>query len=216
MNVNDPQPTGSGRPEGELGAMAYLDDLVRGGHALDAALKLAIAAYPDDAADLGDYALMIPIRALSEETPAELNEMIAARSMIVAQRMRSAAEGRPLPGILSRFDEIRKEPKRAAASLRLGWSALVKLDRRLIEAASVPRRLAERLAEALETDASSVLAYLSGGAQLSPAAEYKASRTPRARRKESFQAALRSAVAAGEMTADDEAFWVSGEAGSAP
>lgn len=69
---------------------------------------------------------------------------------------------------------------------------LLKLDRRLIRFATLPRQIVERVAGAIERDAASVAAYLQGAPRLAAGASYHASEAPALGAQEDFAAAVRA------------------------
>lgn len=86
-----------------------------------------------------------------------------------------------------------------AARAGLSVPLLLKLDRRLIRAATVPVRVIEGLATAIGRDVASVAAYLQGTPRLAAGASYHAGATPSLAGQEDFAEAVR-----GDLTLSDE------------
>lgn len=79
-----------------------------------------------------------------------------------------------------------------AARAGLSVPLVLKLDRRLIRFATLPRTVIESVASALERDVSAVAAYLSGGPRLAPSASYHARQAPALAGQEDFADAVRA------------------------
>jgi hypothetical protein len=97
-----------------------------------------------------------------------------------------------------------------AQELGLDKLLLGKLNRRTLEALSLPRTLVERLAQILERSFDEVAAYLNGGMRLAAGAYYKARQAPSlvaesGQPKQSFAEALQSGA---QITEEDKAFWL--------
>jgi hypothetical protein len=90
-----------------------------------------------------------------------------------------------------------------AKFMHIGYPIMVKLDRRLIDPATIPRAIADRLAETLSRPVETVIAYLRLTPILSTEANYRSSEVPRAE-KQDFQSALSSCP---EMSEQDRAIW---------
>lgn len=99
--------------------------------------------------------------------------------------------------------EAGKERGLATGALaeRAGLSVplVLKLDRRLIRAATIPARVIEGLAAALGRDAAGVAAYLQGAPRLAAGASYHAGATPALGGQEDFADAVR-----GDLTLSEE------------
>ncbi len=111
--------------------------------------------------------------------------------------------------IVSLVDEARARgltPPAFAKTLRLDTPALGRLNQRLLEAATLPRALVRRVAEALGRSADEVAAYLSRPPRLAAGAQYKAKAAPVLREsapQQSFADATRG------LPQDDRDFWQS-------
>ena len=102
------------------------------------------------------------------------------------------------------------DPGRFAQELGLDKLLLGKLNRRTLDALSLPRLLVERLAQTLERSFDEVAAYLNGGMRLADGAYYKARQAPSivaesGQPKQSFAAALQSGA---QIAEEDKAFWL--------
>lgn len=91
-----------------------------------------------------------------------------------------------------------------ASQLRLGISATRMLDRRQIEADSIPNRLIEDISQTLELPPAHVASYLKQEPILAQGALYRAKKMPELSKKMSFADALRLDP---HMSEDDKSHW---------
>lgn len=106
----------------------------------------------------------------------------------------SAPHARPT-AIASLLEEGRARGLAVAALAEhseLSIPLLLKLDRRLIRFATLPRQIVERVAGAIGRDAASVAAYLQGAPRLATGASYHAPAAPALGAQEEFAAAVRA------------------------
>jgi hypothetical protein len=112
----------------------------------------------------------------------------------------------PLLGIISTAQEQGLSPKQLAVRLRIDTPLLAKLDQRLVDAATIPARLCQMIAEAIERSVDEVSAYLAGPPRLASQAHYKAEDKPgvHGSARQSFADAL---AASPKVSSDDREFW---------
>jgi hypothetical protein len=192
----------------DLAAAFFEDERARGLSVADA-LRSATVAHPESATFLADYAYSVAAVDVLPDSPDDtrLAEMIAARSAkILGERFAATAK---FPGILASAKAKGLDLLSLSKSLGMARSVLVKLDRRLIAAATVPTLALERIASALGCTAAALAAYLAGPPTLAASANYRASEAPdiTALPREAFADAIATAVGAREMTADDAKQW---------
>lgn len=175
------------------------------------AMKAAAALYPEAASFLADYALSVAAAdafATDEPLAVEQARVVSRGDAIMAARFSPSAS--PLSGGV--IDAAKRTGLTLAAlsqSVSLARSVLVKLDRRLIEASTVPESAVERIASALGASAAELQAHLSLPPTLGASASYKAQSAPTidAPDRQSFDDALDAAVASGEMTQSEADAW---------
>ena len=163
------------------------------------------ARHPEAAEELVEFAVFN--RTLEEGyefAPEELagESRFLARAEAVRQRM-MAQSGAPMASITAAAREAGLSLQQVAERLKLGLVLLTKLDRRLIDPASVPKLLCSRLAETLNRSADSVAQYLRLPPAVSAQASYKADQAPQAAQQD-FLAALNSCPG---MSEEDRAEW---------
>jgi len=193
----------------EAALMAFDDELESSGD-IRQALAAVVSRFPASASLLTDYALTRSMEPPSSASLAALETRVMERAdaMLSASAERSRSDR-----ITSLLVEIKTQGidlGQFARSLALGVSVVVKLDRRLIEVATIPSSLVDALATALSRSATEILHYLEMPPTLSPAARYRANQAPElssTRPRERFANALRTAVEAGEITRADELSW---------
>lgn len=98
------------------------------------------------------------------------------------------------PPIASLLDEGRVRGLAISAlaeRAELSVPLLLKLERRLLRAATVPARVVERVAQVIERDAAAVAAYLQGAPHLAQSASYHAPQAPTLAEQEDFAEAVR-------------------------
>jgi hypothetical protein len=106
--------------------------------------------------------------------------MEAAARLLAARRMSAApAEIAPLSGLRKEAEARGLTIQALASATRLSVPLLVKLDRRLIRFASIPRQAIERIGAELGRSFEAVAAYLQGGPQFASQASFRADAAPR-------------------------------------
>ena len=181
------------------------------------ALRFAIAAYPTYADLLADYSLSV--KAAREIEDSEELSAIEARilnrsKVVLDERLKLAAAKRDqISGILAAAAFLGQNATQLSESIGLARSVITKLDRRLIDAASIPPNAIKRIAGAICCPSDYLRAYLSGKPTLSLRANYTADSAPNIAdeagqvRQELFDKALDEAISYGEMTPDQASQW---------
>lgn len=132
------------------------------------------------------------------------------RAAEVARRMQSqqAEQSQPVqPAIVSIVQAAKERglsTPELARALGVGPAEVVKLNQRLFRAASLPKALVARLAEALGRSVEQVAAYLRMPPTLSAQASYKADAAPRVGEQVDF---LDAVAASHGMTPEQKAYW---------
>ncbi|HEY3332946.1 MAG TPA: hypothetical protein VGK19_23130 [Capsulimonadaceae bacterium] len=196
--------------EEELAAVAF-DDAVAAGKTPQAALSQAIADYPAAASFLSDYALSV-IAVGAQEASAELTEIesvvMSRADMLLAKRIAPVTGKALRAGILGLAKQQGLTLTALAEALGLGRSVIVKLDRRLIDAATVPASALSRIADAIGAASSDIRAYLALPPTMAAGASYKATDTPAtAPEQQAFADAVSTALLSGEMDDASAAAW---------
>ena len=112
-------------------------------------------------------------------------EALVLRGMSVVQNVlhgysaESASESvASFESLIAEGEEIGFEPSRFAHAVGVGDSLLRKLDRRLIAFASIPQELIDRLAQVVQREATTVIAYLRQDPKLPGTTEYRSEQAP--------------------------------------
>jgi hypothetical protein len=202
-------PEGRMPPDREELAMAMFDDAITDGQDTKSALAAVIGVYPECAALLADYTLAkaAESRATSLEED-ETTARIERRAALIAQRY--VPTPAPFTGILAAAKQQGGTIASLSEQLSLARSVVVKLDRRLIDAATIPASLIERIAATVGQSVATVQSYLAAPPSLSAGASYKSAASPELgdKARESFEAALDVAVSSGEMTTAQRDQWL--------
>lgn len=164
-----------------------------------AALTAWTRRYPHYARELAEFTATWSLaRHLPPSTAPTAGEAALLRQgmRVVEGLLREKGIARPAvqPPIASLLEEGRAHGLAAGAlAERAGLSIplVLKLDRRLIRAATIPLAVVERVARAVERDAAAVAAYLQGTPRLAQGASYHAAETPTLGEQEDFAAAVR-------------------------
>jgi len=115
------------------------------------------------------------------------------RFLSFLKTLRNAPEMNPSSfGILSRAQELGLSIVNFANLTELSVALVTKLDRRLIEFASIPREVLKKLSEVLKVSAVEPETYLQRGAAFAIGAEYKADEAPVLPEKQDFFEAVLS------------------------
>ncbi len=121
-----------------------------------------------------------------------------ADTMLAAMRALHDRRIRHLDSIVERARSLGHDAARLSAMLGLGKTIVAKLERRLLDPATIPDDLLRRLSEILRVPIESVRRYLDGPPTLARAASYRAGRAPRLQVTESlaaYRAELRFLIA---------------------
>ncbi len=101
-----------------------------------------------------------------------------AEVMLAAMRTARDHGSGPLTSIVERARSLGIEPSRLSATLNLGKSVVAKLERRLVDPATVPAALFRKLGKVLGVSSEAVRSYLDRPPTLAMAASYKAQVAP--------------------------------------
>lgn len=148
--------------------------------------------YPHAAAALEDFAATESIIENSPDAPGKTEsekraeeEAIVRRGMETAARLLAARraphapeESAPIAGLKKEAEARGLTLQSLASATRLTVPLLVKLDRRLIRSASIPRQAVERIAAELGRSFEAVVAYLQGPPQFASQASFRADAAP--------------------------------------
>jgi len=183
---------------------AYSDAAARPG---GTRLEEWVRRYPQHERTLVQYAVydLVFERGVpcGEETPAQ-EALFLARAKTIRERMMADPPKAPLTGLLEAAKARGLSVAALARELQLGVPEVVKLDRRLLRAAALPKKLVERLAQALHLTFAEVAAYLRRPPTLSAQASYRADRAPRLAGQEVFADAIE---ASRNLTDEQKAYW---------
>jgi hypothetical protein len=192
----------------EFDALGNFDDAVAGGASLTDALRASIAQHPACAALLADHAATVAgVETVATADAAPVEELISERADRLFGARQSAASTTALPerqaatstsalsGIIAKATELGLRLPALCERVGLPRSVVVKLDRRLIDAATVPSQVVARVAEQLAVSADVLRSYLQTAPTLSGAASYRAKEPPALADAESGDVAPREAWA---------------------
>ena len=203
------------RPDLETAALLAFDEALASGHDNSSALRTAIQRYPSYAALLADYALSrVALRSDSDAAVDALVARVASRAdALLAHRLGTTdapAMGVSIVSLLTALKERGSDAAPFARSAAVGMSVLAKLDRRLIDMATIPRKLVIDIARALDTEAADIWRYLEKPPTLARGASYRSAQNPELKsggKLESFTNAIATAVRSGEVAPDDANAW---------
>ena len=194
----------------EVLAIALYEDALATGIAENEALKSVLSQLPAAAEALLSYAATGFVEKATPKTDDEdiLAARIQARSAKLFASRFAAKESAPVTSILDAAKKCGLDIAALSRQLAIGKSVLVKLDRRLIDPASIGDAAAERIAGAIGQAAESVRQYLSAPPTLSAGASYRSNKAPSASApRQSLSDALDTAVRSGEITEADAREW---------
>jgi hypothetical protein len=148
--------------------------------------------YPDAADALADFAATASIIENTPDTESQTeSESLAQEESIVRRGMETAAhllaahrtliiseETAPLTGLRKAGESRGLTIQALASATRLTVPMLVKLDRRLIRFASIPRQAIERIGAELGRSFEVIAAYLQGDLQFASQASFRADTAP--------------------------------------
>jgi lambda repressor-like predicted transcriptional regulator len=121
---------------------------------------------------------------------------------------------KPIEGILAAAKAIGISIAELSQNLGLAKSALIKLDRRLIDASTVPQKAIEKIAAAVSVSAESLRAYLNAPPTLGAGASYHSIDKPSllssnsVEMREPFESTLQTSISSGEMTREQAEEWL--------
>lgn len=167
------------------------DNAVEAARAARTVLTEFMRRYPYAANALADLAAISSIIENSPDTEGQseserlIEEDIVRRGMETAARLFAARQASVTPAEAAPPSGLRKEAEARgltiqalASATRLSVPLLVKLDRRLIRFASIPRQAIERIGAELGRSFEAVAAYLQGDPQFASQASFRADAAP--------------------------------------
>jgi hypothetical protein len=192
-------------------------DAVKTARAVRAVLVDFMSRYPHAADALADFAATSSLienspdtESLTESERLAEEEKIVRRGMEIAARLLAARRAKVTPGETATLTGLRKEAEARgltiqslAAATHLTVPLLVKLDRRLIRFASIPRQAIERIGAALERGFDTVAAYLQGDSQFASQASFRADTAPQMPDQQDFFDAIEADLIMGEELKDE-------------
>jgi hypothetical protein len=138
-----------------------------------------------------------------EETIVQRGMETAAR-LLAAHRMSLTPEGTgSLVGLRNEAEAQGLTIQALAVATRLTVPLLVKLDRRLIRFASIPRQAIESIGAALGRSFDAVAAYLQGDSQFAPQASFRADAAPQMPNQQDFFDAVETDLMMSEEQKDE-------------
>jgi hypothetical protein len=159
------------------------------------ALAEWVRRYPQYERELTDFAVAwslvdrVPAAAEEVREDAASAHMDRVRSLI-KDYAPSAVESAAIRGLIAEGQAQGLSARQLAEKSGLSVSLVTKLDRRLIQFASIPREVVSAIAEAINREAQTVARYLQGGALLAPSASYRAEEAPSLPEQQSFAEAV--------------------------
>ncbi len=157
-------------------------------------LKKWMSKYPDAADDLMEFASMraeikhAPEPKISDE---DTSRYKAKGLEMLGQFINASKKKSDTISSLNALAEAQGMDKKAfAAVLGVSISLLTYLEKRRLQAASIPRQLVVKIAESVKTTEESVAAYLSGGPSLSTQTSFKAETRPETAEEKDFADAV--------------------------
>lgn len=164
------------------------------------------ARYPAHRAEILDWAVAgwmeCEVSSETEGTP-EQDAAATKRAERILQEYR-AAQSKGLASLADAARERGMEPSAFTSELGIGSSVFWKLERRLIEAATIPASLLDRIAKLLEAPRVAVENYLRLPPTLSHGASFYANEPPKAARAQTWVEALETAP---DMSAEQKVSW---------
>ncbi|HYW09913.1 MAG TPA: hypothetical protein VE913_23310, partial [Longimicrobium sp.] len=156
-----------------------------------------VGRYPRYARELTEFALL---RAVAEHGPEpvvtpEEDGAFMTRAMgildgILAEQVPIPAEQAPIADLLDEAKARGLNARGLARKLRVPPTMVVRLRRRVIRFASIPQEILEGLANVLERNVASVVAYLNQAPTFAAGVSYKSEGVPTLAEPEDFYAAL--------------------------
>ena len=134
-------------------------------------------------------------------------QLLAARRGLPS----AAADKPPLTSLVEDAKARGLDVQNFAEALRLDRLLLTRLERRLLDAATLPLTLVRRLGETLDRTEAEIAAYLRGGQRLAASGHYRSRRAPSLESAGSPMS-FREALDAGQSLGDDDRAYWQGEA----
>lgn len=173
--------------------------------------------YPHAADALADFAATASIIENSTDTESQTErgslaeeESIVRRGMETAARLLAAHRTSIIPEETAPLTGLRKEGEARgltiqalASAIHLTVPMLVKLDRRLIRFASIPRQAIERIGAELERSFEAIAAYLQGDSQFASQASFRADAAPQMPDQQDFFDAIETDLTMSEKQKDE-------------
>jgi hypothetical protein len=170
-----------------------------------------IASNPDMKQDFVAWAADIPAMDYAEGQPADA--AAEAHTLHVGMGVLkklgfTLEESVPFSSLNEAARQQGVSPKQLAQKLGVGVTLFAKLNRRLLNAATIPVRLIERLAEELKISVEQTRAYLSQPPTLAAGAMYRSEQAPEVTEPQDFADAVR---VSSDMSDTEKAVWLAGE-----
>jgi hypothetical protein len=173
--------------------------------------------YPHAADALADFAATVSIIENSPDTESQTEsesraqeESIVRRGMATAARLLAARRASLISEEIAPLTGLRKEAEARgltiqglAAATRMTVPLLVKLDRRLIRFASIPRQAIERIGAELGRSFETIAAYLQGDSQFASQASFRADAAPQMPDQQDFFDAIETDLTMSQTQKDE-------------
>jgi hypothetical protein len=198
-------------------AVLAAGDAVEAARTARAVLTEFMRRYPHAVDALADLAATASIIENSSNTESKTeSESLAEEETIVRRGMETAArllaarsasltpeEAAPLIGLRKEAEARGLTIQALASATRLSVPLLVKLDRRLIRFASIPRQAIERIGKELGRSFDAVAKYLQGGSQFAPQASFRADDAPQMPDQQDFSDAVETDLTMSDTQKDE-------------
>jgi hypothetical protein len=198
-------------------AVRAAGDAVEAARAARTLLIEFMRRYPHAVEALADFAATASIIDNSPDTESQTeSESLAEEETIVRRGMETAArllaarrasliseEIAPLTGLRKEAEARGLTIQALASATRLTVPLLVKLDRRLIRFASIPRQAIERIGTALGRSFDAVATYLQGDSQFASQASFRADDAPQMPDQQDFFDAVETDLMMSETQKDE-------------
>ncbi len=167
-----------------------------------------VKRYPEHEQALVDYALYSFVCEQGTPYVTQSDDEAAAsflrRAAAVRERLMAARSRPVLAGLLAAARDRGLSARALAERLKLGTTAVLKLDQRLFRPSTLPRELVARLAEELDRPFADLAAYLRQPPRLAAQVQYRAKEMPRVAEPEEFASAIETCR---DMTAEQREHW---------
>ena len=161
-------------------------------------LKTWVSSYPTHTNDLIDWSVSAPILEYADSLPA--NPAGEARTIEIGQqvlremRAQYLTQAAPIADLFATAKTQGLKPAALAIRIGIDSTLLNKLQQRLLDAATIPDILIDRLSNALAIPFSAVQTYLRQTPKLAAGASYKSDGVPQTGQQEDFAAAVRAST----------------------